>query len=70
MGERANDLKKKLRYYWFIFRWFLIGRYHCTNSEPYTISLRTVWKICNRTIWGVITFSLIYAIASFFDYVD
>lgn len=69
MGELANDLKKKLRYYWFIFRWFLIGRYHCTNSEPYTISLRTVWKICNRTIWGVITFSLIYAIASFFDYV-
>ncbi|ELH4668256.1 hypothetical protein Q9X44_001765 [Campylobacter coli] len=69
MGEQAKDLKKKLRYYWFVFRWFLIGRYHCTSSEPYTISLRTVWKICNRTIWGVITFSLIYAIASFFDYV-
>ncbi|EAK3475197.1 hypothetical protein BHV26_08260 [Campylobacter coli] len=69
MGEQANGLKKKLRYYWFILRWFLIGRYHCTNSEPYAISLRTVWKICNRTIWGVITFSLIYAIASFFNYV-
>ncbi|CBJ94241.1 hypothetical phage membrane protein [Campylobacter phage CPt10] len=69
MGEQAEDLKKKLRYYWFVFRWFLIGRYHCSSGEHYTISLRTVWKICNRTVWGVITFSLIYAIASFFDYV-
>lgn len=56
-----NKILATIKYYWFIFRWFLIGRYHCSNGRlSKKIPLKLVWTICNRTLWGFITFSVIY----------
>ncbi len=40
----------KLKRFWFYFRWFLIGKYHCDISP----TLKRFWFVIHKALWGVI----------------
>lgn len=47
-------MNKPLKYYFFLFRWFLIGKYHCDFKNK--LSRRAVYVI-HRLLVGFIIFS-------------
>lgn len=53
-----------LKYWWFLFRWFLIGKNHCSIEAKY----KRVWWIVHKLLWTFITFGIcanIYFILGF-----
>ena len=50
----SGKVRKKIRLLWFIFKWFLIGKYHC-NLPQWT---RKVWWIAHKLLWFSIAFSV------------
>lgn len=46
---------KGLKYYLFLFRWFLIGKYHCEGAYKY----RKYYNFIHKTIWLLITLGVI-----------
>lgn len=51
--QRRQDSMKampKLKRFWFYFRWFLIGKYHCNISPSY----KRFWFVIHKALWGVI----------------
>ena len=53
--------KKGLHYYAFLFRWFLIGKYHCEFKHTYT---RKVFEFINKALWAFIIFSCVVTSAA------
>lgn len=57
LGLRAvfkRGQRHGLKYYVFLFRWFLIGKYHCEFKHTCT---KKVFFIINRLLWAFIIFS-------------
>ena len=48
-------MKNKLKYYFFLFRWFLIGRYHCDAAYKY----RKYYNFIHKLLWLLITLGVI-----------
>ena len=48
-------MKNKLKYYFFLFRWFLIGRYHCEDAQKY----RKYYNFVHKLLWLLITLGVI-----------
>lgn len=48
-------MAKGLKYYLFLFRWFLIGKYHCEGACKY----RKYYNFIHKTIWLLITLGVI-----------
>ena len=48
-------MKNKLKYYFFLFRWFLIGRYHCDGAYKY----RKYYNFIHKHLWLLITLGVI-----------
>lgn len=48
-------MKNKLKYYFFLFRWFLIGRYHCDGAYKY----RKYYNFIHKLLWLFITLGVI-----------
>ena len=48
-------MKNKLKYYFFLFRWFLIGRYHCEGAYKY----RKYYNFVHKLLWLLITLGVI-----------
>ncbi|QPX65315.1 putative antiholin [Campylobacter phage F341] len=51
-----KSFSDKIKYYFFIFRWFLIGKYHCDIPQRY----KKYYKISHRILWLNILFCVIY----------
>lgn len=49
-------MAKKLKHYYFLFRWFLIGKYHCEVSK----TAKKYFKITNFILWFIILFSVLF----------
>lgn len=49
-------MSAKLRYWFFLFRWFLIGKYHCDIPKKY----KCVWKITHKILWLIIIYCVLY----------
>ena len=56
---------KNLKYYFFIFRWFLIGKYHCENAQNY---IKLYW-IFHKILWTIIIVSVAVFLASFIEFI-
>lgn len=50
VSTQKNPFFKKLKYYGFLFRWFLIGRYHCRVPRKY----RKYYWLINKALWFII----------------
>ena len=48
-------MKNKLKYYFFLFRWFLIGKYHCEGAYKY----RKYYNFVHKLLWLLITLGVI-----------
>lgn len=48
-------MRTKAKYYFFLFRWFLIGRYHCEGSEKF----RKYYDFIHKILWLIITLGII-----------
>lgn len=57
--------KKGVRYYAFLFRWFLIGKYHCEFKHSYT---RRIYEFINHALWGFIVFSCVVTSAAIIEW--
>ena len=51
----SGKTRKKLRLWWFIFKWILIGKYHC-NLPKWTCKF---WDLIHKLLWFFIAFSII-----------
>lgn len=51
--------KRKLGYFKFLFRWWLIGRYHC-NVSPTALKF---YQTLNKLFWGVVLIGLCLVVA-------
>ena len=47
----SNKIKKKYRYYSFIFRWFLIGKFHCKIIQ-YKPKIKAFFKLLYKAFWA------------------
>ena len=50
-----SSIKERLKYYFFLFRWFLIGRYHCEDAQKY----RKYYNFVHKLLWLLITLGVI-----------
>lgn len=57
-------MMSRIKYYWFIFRWFLIGKYHCKNA--YGITYKT-YHVINVLLWCFIVYSITMTVAVVID---
>ena len=48
--------------YWFLFKWFLIGKNHCEINP----ALKKMWWVCHKSLWTLITFSLCFTFYAIF----
>ena len=48
-------MRNKAKYYFFLFRWFLIGRYHCDGAYKY----RKYYNFIHKLLWLLITLGVI-----------
>lgn len=53
-------IKPKTRYLYFLFRWALIGKYHCNNPKNQKIGF-----ILNKAVWLVIALCFCYTLTNF-----
>nr|DAL49483.1 MAG TPA_asm: hypothetical protein [Caudoviricetes sp.] len=56
-------MKFKLKYCFFLFRWWLIGRNFC-NLPKWSKKWWVVY-IANKALWILISFSILYTISNF-----
>lgn len=56
---KDTEAKRKLGYFKFLFRWWLIGRYHC-NVSPTALK---VYQTLNKLFWGVVLIGLCLVVA-------
>ncbi|MDA3967369.1 hypothetical protein [Helicobacter sp. WB40] len=49
-----QNCKRKLKEVWFVFRWFLIGKYHCKLEGRQ----RLVYSIGHKVLWLILTLGL------------
>lgn len=49
----------KLKRFWFYFRWFLIGKYHCDISP----NLKRFWFVVHKSLWAMIIISVALSVA-------
>ncbi|TQR55580.1 hypothetical protein DMC01_09840 [Campylobacter troglodytis] len=59
-------MKHKLKYYFFLFRWFLIGRYHCDFTQI-TITKQTFYFL-HKFFWSFIIFSVVLSFSAILDF--
>lgn len=45
-----------LHYYWFLFRWFLIGRYHCESIRKLPCG-RFMFEVIHKVLWFFLLFT-------------
>ena len=48
-------MRNKAKYYFFLFIWFLIGRYHCEDAQKY----RKYYNFVHKLLWLLITLGVI-----------
>ena len=53
--HKDKKLFKKIQYYLMLFRWFLIGRYHCEDAQKY----RKYYNFVHKLLWLLITLGVI-----------
>lgn len=58
-------MKQKLKYFLFLFRWFLIGRYFC--DMPKWCMKNLTFKVINRVLWIIIIFSVVFTTSAFIN---
>ena len=51
----SGKTRKKIRLAWFVFKWFLIGKYHC-NLPQWALK---IWWIIHKLLWFFIAFSVV-----------
>lgn len=73
MANKYVELKSYIKYCWFIFKWFLIGKYHCkfvqyNNKKIIKKLYKAIFYIVHKTVWLVILLSLIYTYVFLFVY--
>lgn len=56
---KDTEAKCKLGYFKFLFRWWLIGRYHC-NVSPTALKF---YQTLNKLFWGVVLIGLCLVVA-------
>lgn len=56
---KDTEAKRKLGYFKFLFRWWLIGRYHC-NVSPTALKF---YQTLNKLFWGVVLIGLCLVVA-------
>lgn len=49
----VETIKKKIHYYYFLARWGLIGKYHCSLPRN-----KKLGYLANKIVWSIIAFSL------------
>lgn len=49
--------KTNLHAYWFYFRWFLIGKYHCKSKN------KIIFVCLNKIFWGIVLLNIILSLA-------
>ncbi|TQR28704.1 hypothetical protein DMB92_09035 [Campylobacter sp. MIT 99-7217] len=59
-------MKTKARYYFFLFKWFLIGKNHC-DIPPF--AKRYFW-VLHKALWIVITLSLVFSLYALLNAVN
>lgn len=52
--DTKNKETNNIRYYWFLIRWFLIGRYHCDVSPV----SKQMFFIIHKALWFFILYSI------------
>lgn len=57
---RFNKLTQRLKYYGFLFRWFLIGKYHCSFNGKCT---RKFFASLHRAFWLFVFFNCTMGVA-------
>ena len=57
--SKDKEAKRKLGHFKFLFRWWLIGRYHC-NVSP---SALRFYQALNRLFWGIVLIGLCLVVA-------
>lgn len=58
-------VKFKVKYYLYLLRWFLIGKYKCKGYYKY----KKYYTLANRILWFIITISVIYTLISIIEYI-
>lgn len=58
LNEKKREIKHTARLCWFIFKWFLIGKYHC-RLPKWTCK---VWWFIHKSLWFSIAFSVAFTL--------
>lgn len=56
-----------VKYYWFLLRWFLIGKYHCKDLPVVT---KQTYRIVHKLLWGLILISIVLLLADITAYLS
>ncbi len=59
--KEESSLKHSIKKWWFLFRWFLIGKYFCEMPKGLKQKKR-LWYWMNKLLWITITFTSAYGI--------
>ena len=51
-------MKAKIKYYFFLIRWWSIGHYHCDIPQKY----KKFWWLMNRIFWIGVFLSMAYTL--------
>lgn len=54
----------KFKLVWFVFRYFLIGKFHCDLPQSY----KKFFKVGFYSLWFTITLSTSYSLHTFFEW--
>lgn len=54
--KKKKGAELNFKYYWFLFKWFLIGKNHCDVNPR----LKKVWFFFHKLLWCLICFSLCF----------
>ena len=65
-NDKWNKKKKKAKYYFFLFRWFLIGRYHCEDAHKY----RKYYDFVHKILWLILVFGVLLAGEKILKWID
>jgi hypothetical protein len=65
--KAQNAILKRAKKAWFVFRWFLIGKYHC--ELPSDIKKhKSLWFWLNKFLWIFLATSAAYTIREFLEW--
>lgn len=63
---KQKPILKRIYFYFFYFRWFLIGRYHCNTTPP----LRKFYNMLNKLFWGLVIISITLLFAQLIQFIN